>query len=66
MAKSMKARLLLKKLKAADFLHVRTEGSHQVWFQESTKVTVIVPAHGMNEEIAVGTVNAILKQAGLK
>jgi predicted RNA binding protein YcfA (HicA-like mRNA interferase family) len=66
MAKAMKARVLLKRLTAAGFQCVRSEGSHFVYMHPETKVTVVVPIHGMNVEIAIGTVNAILKQAGLK
>lgn len=66
MAKSMKARVLLKKLQSAGFELLRIEGSHHIYFQDARNRTVIVPVHGMNKEIPVGTVNAILKQAGLR
>jgi predicted RNA binding protein YcfA (HicA-like mRNA interferase family) len=66
MAKAMKARLLLKKLAAAGFESVRSSGSHFVYLNEATNVTVVVPVHGLNDDIPAGTVNAILKQAGLK
>jgi predicted RNA binding protein YcfA (HicA-like mRNA interferase family) len=43
---------------------VRATGSHYI-FPHPTKGTVTVPYHGANNEIAPGTLKAILKQAGL-
>ncbi len=44
---------------------VRTHGSHHQYKQPAKKGLVTVPGRG-NHDIAPGTLNSILKQAGLK
>jgi predicted RNA binding protein YcfA (HicA-like mRNA interferase family) len=51
-------------LRADGWARVRATGSHYI-FRHPTKGTVTVPYHGANNEIAPGTLKAILKQAGL-
>ena len=59
-----KFRDLEKMLRADGWARVRATGSHYI-FPHPTKGTVTVPYHGANNEIAPGTLKAILKQAGL-
>jgi predicted RNA binding protein YcfA (HicA-like mRNA interferase family) len=60
-----KFRDLEKMLRADGWTRVRTSGSHCI-YKHPTKLPVTVPYHGANKEIAAGTLNNILKQAGLK
>jgi predicted RNA binding protein YcfA (HicA-like mRNA interferase family) len=59
-----KFRELAKMLRAADWKHDHTTGSHYIYVHP-TKGSVSVPFHGDNKEIAPGTLKAILKQSGL-
>jgi len=43
----------------------RAAGSHYI-YKHPTKGTLTVPYHGKNNEIAPGTLRAILTQAGLR
>lgn len=61
----MNARELIKKLEAAGWHQVRTKGSHRIFKHPENPATIPVPDHG-KKDIAVGTLNSILKQAGLK
>lgn len=62
----MKTSELIKKLKKGGCYFVRHgAGSHEVWFSPITDKHFIITNHGA-KEIAKGTENAILKQAGLK
>jgi predicted RNA binding protein YcfA (HicA-like mRNA interferase family) len=60
-----KFRDLVKMLKADGWVLDHATGSHYI-YKHPTKGTVTVPYHGNNNEIAPGTLKAILKQAGLK
>ena len=55
---------LMKYLEANGFLFKRSKGSHYIFFNSTTNITVIVPAHG-NKDIKKGTLLAILKQASI-
>jgi predicted RNA binding protein YcfA (HicA-like mRNA interferase family) len=46
------------------FIFRRAKGSHQVFYNQSTNITVIVPVHG-SKDIKKVTFLAILKQAGI-
>ena len=46
------------------FVCVRQKGSHKVFWNETTKKTVIVPEHA--KDLKKGTEQQILKDAGLK
>jgi predicted RNA binding protein YcfA (HicA-like mRNA interferase family) len=59
-----KFRDLAKMLKADGWEFDRATGSHYV-YKHPTKGTVTVPFHGGNNEIAPGTLKAILKQTGI-
>ncbi len=43
---------------------VRQVGSHKMFKKENNPNTIAVPFH--NKDIPIGTLNSILKQAGLK
>jgi predicted RNA binding protein YcfA (HicA-like mRNA interferase family) len=55
---------LIKLLENHGFVFRRAKGSHQIFYNESVNITVIVPIHG-NKDIKKGTFLAILKQAGI-
>lgn len=59
----MKAKELIKLLEKNGFILQRIKGSHHLYKHPNGKRTV-VPLH--NKDIPKGTLNAILKQAGLK
>lgn len=61
----IKFRDLVKMLKADGWENVHTTGGHYI-FKHPTKGTVTVPYHGMNVELKPGTLNSVLKKAGLK
>lgn len=56
-------REVIKKLRKLGFAFRRaTGGSHEIWWNESTKKTCVVPHH---KEVKAGTLRSILRQAGL-
>jgi len=59
----MSGKELLKKLKNAGWTVDRIKGSHHILIKGV--LTVVVPVHG-NSDVPKGTLNAILKQSGLK
>jgi len=61
----MKIREILKTLKKDGWYHVRTRGSHSQYKHPSKPGLATVPGRP-GDEIAIGTLNSILKQAGLK
>lgn len=61
----MKFRKVIKKIEADGWFWVRTKGDHCQYHHPSKLGTVTV-AGKPNEEIPPGTLNSILKQAGLK
>ena len=61
--KSKKASFVIKVLVKNNFIFVRSKGSHSIYKNE--KVTIIIPYHGLNREIPIGTLLAIIKQSGL-
>lgn len=64
MPKLYSAKLILSALKRAGFSLISQKGSHIKFFrrQGNKTLTVIVPNH---KEVALGTFNSILKQAGM-
>lgn len=60
----MKAKELIKILENAGFTHDRTNGSHKI-FEKKGFPPISVPDHG-NKDMKIGTLNKILKTAGLK
>lgn len=54
-------RIVIKKLRKLGFVYRRaTGGSHEVWWNEKTKKTCIVPHH---KEVKTGTLRSIIRQA---
>ena len=54
---------IIRILKQKGFLLDRSRGSHQVWLHPVSHKRAIVPMH--NKDIPIGTLYAILKQAGI-
>lgn len=61
----MKVRDLIKQLERDGWKHVRTKGSHRQ-FQHSVKPGTVTVAGKSSVDIPPGTLNSILKGAGLK
>ena len=61
----MKVRDLIKQLEADGWRHVRTKGSHRQ-FRHSVKPGTITVAGKASVDVPIGTLNSILKGAGLK
>jgi predicted RNA binding protein YcfA (HicA-like mRNA interferase family) len=55
---------LIKLLQKNGFIFKRSKGSHQIFYNTTTNITVIVPVHG-SKDVKKGTFLAILKQAGI-
>ena len=56
-------RIVIKKLRKLGFIFRRsTGGTHEIWWNEETKHTCVVPHH---KEVKVGTLKSILRQAGV-
>ena len=60
----MKTSELLKLLKKGTCKLIRNGSRHDVWYSEVTEKQFTVPRH--KAEIPIGTLNNILKDAGLK
>lgn len=61
---SRSAKSLIKILEKEGFLLKRTKGSHHIYYNPSTRKTVVVPVHG-KKDLPKGTYYGILKQAGI-
>ena len=61
----MKVRELIKQLERDGWKHVRTKGSHRQ-FQHSVKPGTVTVSGKGSLDIPPGTLNSILKSAGLK
>ena len=62
----MKLKEVIKILEDDGWHFVRQKGSHKIFRHSSKQGIVVVPDHGQNKDLAKGTENSILKQAGLK
>jgi len=60
-----KVREIVRMLKDDGWLLVRTRGSHHQYKHPTKPALVTIPGN-RNDELAPGTLNSILKQAGLK
>lgn len=60
----MKPKELIKILELNGWYEKNQEGSHKHFIHKDTKKKVQIPMH--NKDLKKGTLNAILKQAGLK
>jgi predicted RNA binding protein YcfA (HicA-like mRNA interferase family) len=61
----MKVRDLIRMIEDDGWRHVRTRGSHRQFNHRIKRGVVTVPGKP-NDDLAAGTLNNILKQAGLK
>lgn len=61
----MKVREIIKLIEADGWQLTRTKGSHRQYNHATKRGLVTVPGH-LNDDLAPGTQNSILKQAGLK
>jgi predicted RNA binding protein YcfA (HicA-like mRNA interferase family) len=61
----VKIREVTKLLESDGWQHVRTKGSHRQFKHPVKKGLVTVAGHP-SEDLAPGTLNSVLKQAGLK
>ena len=62
---SLTARDVLKKLRKAGFEFDRqAKGSHEIWYNSSTKRRTTIPNHP-GVDLPKGTLRAIIKQTGL-
>ncbi len=61
----MKVREIIKVIEDDGWRHVRTKGSHRQFKHDDKPGVVTVPGR-LGDDIAIGTLNSILKQAGLK
>ena len=61
----MKVRDVLRLLEADGWYQVRMRGSHRQFKHSAKPGLVTVPGH-LGDELAIGTLNNVLKQAGLK
>lgn len=61
---NLSAKYLIKILEANGFIFKRSNGSHQLFYQPTNNITVVVPVHG-NKDLKKGTFLSILKQAGI-
>lgn len=58
----MRYRIVIKKLRKLGFGFRRnTGGSHEIWWNENTRRTCVVPHH---QEVKPGTLKSIMKQGG--
>ncbi|MEO8720225.1 MAG: type II toxin-antitoxin system HicA family toxin [Ginsengibacter sp.] len=61
----MKAKEVIKLIQKDGWFFERQTGSHKIFKHPTKRGIVVVPEHG-KEDIKAGTLNSILKQAGLK
>ncbi|MGB5296633.1 MAG: type II toxin-antitoxin system HicA family toxin [Thermoanaerobaculia bacterium] len=61
----MKVRDVIKLIEQDGWYHVKTRGSHRQ-YKHATKVGRVTIAGKPSHDLAPGTLNSILKQAGLK
>lgn len=61
----MKAKEVIGLIQKDGWYFERQTGSHKIFKHPAKKGIVVVPEHG-KEDIKMGTLNSILKQAGLK
>ena len=57
-------RQMARLLEEHGFILDRTKGSHHIYFHPETGRRVVVPMH--KEDLPIGTLRSILKQAGLE
>jgi len=61
----MKAKKIIRLIQKDGWMFERQAGSHKIFKHPTKKGIVVVPEHG-KEDVKMGTLDSILKQAGLK
>jgi predicted RNA binding protein YcfA (HicA-like mRNA interferase family) len=61
----MKVREVIRMIESDGWVLVATKGSHRQFKHPAKPGRITVPAH-LNDELKPGTLNSVLKQAGLK
>ena len=61
----MKVREVIRVIESDGWYYVVTKGSHRQYKHAQKRGRVTIPGH-LNDELAPGTLNSVLKQAGLK
>lgn len=62
---TMKSKDAIKLVQKSGWVFERQTGSHKIFKHPTKKGIVVIPDHG-KDDIRIGTLNSILKQAGLK
>lgn len=62
--KSVSGKVLCKIVQKVGWKLNRVKGSHHIYTQENNSVILVIPVHG-NRDLPIGTLKAILKNAGL-
>jgi predicted RNA binding protein YcfA (HicA-like mRNA interferase family) len=57
------AKELIKLLEQKGFAFDRSKGSHQIYYNKEKRLRAVIPLH--NKDLPIGTLHAILKQAGI-
>lgn len=55
---------MCKALESKDWIFARIEGSHHIYTQPGSRLSIAVPVHG-NRDLAPGTQRKIMRQGGL-
>ena len=61
---NLSPKYLIMLLEQKGFIYKRTSGSHHIYYNPVTNITIIVPVHG-GRDLKKGTFLTILKQAGI-
>ncbi len=59
----MKVKEIIRILEQDGWIFQRQRGSHMVYKHPSKEGIAVVPNHGMNKDLSIGTAKNILKQA---
>ncbi|NEO28301.1 MAG: addiction module toxin, HicA family [Kamptonema sp. SIO4C4] len=62
--KSISGKKLCKILEKTGWTLARIKRSHHIYTKEDTSTILVIPVHG-NRDLPIGTLNCILKDAGL-
>lgn len=62
---TMKVKEVIDLLEENGFEFVRMKGDHRMYRKLGARRTIVVPGK-LNDDLATGTLNSILKEAGLK
>lgn len=60
----MKSSELIKKFEKGGWIEIRQSGSHKIFKNPKSQLTISVPSHG-SKEVPTGLAKKLLKQAGL-